>query len=253
MTEQLQNKLNLAKKYFEKFTYYIELENFRDYLLFTLNSTVSSNVLAQLGLGSGKNVVNFPYNPIFNFFYQKIELFSAGSLLIYVKTPLISEKFILEKDDPIFKEFLNSNEIDLGFTGKEKFIIPKVSDCASFDNDEDISISLKIDELYHSLESFLAVREPNILFVIDGASEQDADLLFTFNMMPEMPGKANKKILRMDVYLDDEHTTKNIKYLKREEDYKIKFLENIKEISHADLFRSSFSLVIHIKSLDSPY
>ena len=107
MTEELREKLNIIKRRFESFSNFIELADFRSYLLFTLNSQVSSNILAQFGLGGNKEVINIPYNPLFSIYYQKINLISAGALIVYVKNEPITDKFILKKDSPLFKEYLN--------------------------------------------------------------------------------------------------------------------------------------------------
>ena len=102
------------------------------------------------------------------------------------------------------------------------------------------------------MESFLAVGEPNLLFVIHSKSASNPDLIFTFNMLPEIPMKFDQKVLKLDVYLDYEHKTKGITYLKREENYSITYLKDIKEVSHAELYKSSFALLLHIKSLNTP-
>ena len=252
MSEELLNKINLVSEYLKDFTNFIELENFRSFLLFTLTSQVPSNILAQIGLGGPKEIINLPYNPIFKIYYQKINLISAGALIIYVKTDPISKNFILEKDDSIIKNYLNPNEINLAFRGKEKFLLPKISDCSAFNDERKNKINVKIDDLFHSLESFIAVSEPNLLFVIDAKNDSDPDLIFTFNLMPELPSRLDQKVLKIDVFLDKDHKTKDKTYLKREEDYNITYLKDIKEVSHADLYKSSFSLILHIKSLNEP-
>lgn len=251
MSEELLDKVDLVKQYLKDFTNFIELENFRSFLLFTLTSQVPSNILAQIGLGGSKEIINLPYNPIFKIYYQKINLISVGALIIYVKTNPISNNFILEKDNLIIKQYLNPNEVSLAFRGKEKFILPKISDCSTFNNERKSKIDIKIDDLFHSLESFIAVSEPNLLFVIDAKNNSNPDLIFTFNMMPELPISA-QKVLKVDVYLDYNHKTREITYIKREEDYNITYLKGIKEVGHADLYKSSFSLILHIKSLNEP-
>jgi len=251
MSEELLNKINLVSEYLKDFTNFIELENFRSFLLFTLISQVPSNILAQIGLGGAKDIINLPYNPIFKIYYQKINLISAGAIIIYVKADPISNNFIIEKDDSIIKNYLNPNEVSLAFRGKEKFLLPKLSDCSAFNDDRKNKINTKIDDLFHSLESFLAVSEPNLLFVIDAKNNSDPDLIFTFNMMPEFP-RLNQKVLKVDVYLDYNHKTRDITYLKREEDYTITYLQDIKELGHAELYKSAFSLILHVKSLNEP-
>lgn len=252
MSEELLNKINLVSEYLKDFTNFIELENFRSFLLFTLISQVPSNILAQIGLGGAKEIINLPYNPIFKIYYQKINLISAGAIIIYVKADPISNNFIVEKDDSIIKSFLNPNEENLAFRGKEKFILPEISDCSAFNDDRKKKINIKIDDLFHSLESFLAVSEPNLLFVIDAKNNSDPDLIFTFNLMPEMPSRLDQKVLKIDVFLDKDHKTKDKTYLKREEDYTINYLQDIKEVGHAELYKSSFSLILHVKSLNEP-
>ncbi|MFX1379093.1 MAG: hypothetical protein ACFFA4_08345 [Promethearchaeota archaeon] len=252
MSNELIEKVNEVKKNFAQFSNYIELRDFRSFLLFTLTSQVPTNLLAQLGFGGNKEIINLPYNPIFNIYYQKINLISAGSLIIYVKNKIISDKFILDKDDPIIKNFLNPNEMSLAFRGKEKFLLPKISDCSTFDIDGNSKLSIEVDDIFHSLESFLAVAEPNILFIVDAINESEPDLAFTFNMMPQMPTRLDQKELKIDVFFDKEHKTKGKTYLKREEDYSIKYLNDIKEVGHAELYKSVFSLILHVKSFSKP-
>ena len=122
MAEELTKKIDAVKELFKDFSNFIELDNFRNYLLFTLTGQVPTNLLAQMGLGGGKETISLPYNPIWGIYYQKINLFSAGSLIVYLKSDVITEEFLLEKDAPIFKEHLNPDEMSLAFRGKEKFL-----------------------------------------------------------------------------------------------------------------------------------
>lgn len=252
MSNELTQKINKIKNIFENFSNYIELKDFRSFLLFTLTSQVPTNILAQIGLGGNKEVINLPYNPIFNIYYQKINLISAGSLIIYVKQEAITDKFTLEKDDPIIKNFLNPNEMSLAFRGKEKFLLPKISDCSAFDIDGNLNLTIKVDDIFHSLESFLAVAEPNVLFVVDSTNESEPDLVFAFNMIPQMPSRFDQKVLKIDVFFDQDHEARDKTYLRRVEDYTINYLKDIKEVGHAELYTSAFSLILHVKSFSKP-
>jgi len=254
MSEQIKDLILKIQKYFEDFTNYVELNDFRSFLLFTLTSQIPSNVLAQIGLGGNKTIINIPYNPIFNIYFQKISLFSLGSLLVYIKSDPIKEDFIVDKDDPVFKNYLNPNEISLAFRGKEKFLLPKVIDCSTIEIDgESTKLIVKVDDLYHSLEGFVTISEPNIIFVLDG-KDSEPDLLFAFNIMPQFTGKTNKNILKIDAYLDKDHKTRDMIYLKKEkEDFKLSYLKDLKEMSHGELYKSDFSLILHVKSLNKPY
>ncbi|MHA1913132.1 MAG: hypothetical protein ACW986_01830 [Promethearchaeota archaeon] len=252
MSEEIKQKIDLVHKHFENFSNFIELPDFRSFLLFTLTSQVPTNILAQFGLGGSKEIIGLPYNPSLKIYYQKINLISAGSLIIYVKSDPISDEFVLEKDHSIIKQFLNPEEMSLAFRGKEKFILPKITDCSIFDAENNHEISVRIDDLFHSLKSFLAVAEPNILFALKAQGDNEPDLLFTFNMMPEMPSKLDKRILKIDVFLDDDHLTNAITYIKREENFKIEYLQEIKKVSHSEIYKSAYSLITHVKSLNEP-
>ncbi|MHA1509795.1 MAG: hypothetical protein ACTSO6_13955 [Promethearchaeota archaeon] len=250
MSEALDKKIKIVDEFFNGFTNFIELENFRAFLLLTLTSQGPMNIMAQLGLGGDKSIINLPYNPDFNMYYQKINLLSSSSIVLYVKSDPITNEFVVEKDDDVFNKFLSSSEIDSAFRGKEKFIFPKVSDCSILDASK---LNIKIDDLFHNLESFISYAQPNILFVFDATESSKPDLLFTFNMTPQFPKKLDENILQVDAYLDYEHKTKNINYLKREADYSLSYLEKIKEMSNAELYKASFSLILHIKSVNKPF
>lgn len=254
MSDVIKDKIAIIRERFKDFSNYIELTSFRSFLLFTLTSKTPSNLLAQLGMGGNRDVITIPYDPFLKIYYQKVNLLSAGALIIYVKSAPISDDFSINKDDPVIKQNLDKNEESLAFQAKEKFLLPKISDCSSYDlmEEEDKAISINIDDLYHSAESFIATSEPNVIFVLDAEDEKEPDVLFSFNMMPQFPMKNNQKSLKIDVFLDTEHKTKDMTYLKREEDFSLKYLKGIKEVSHADLYKSSFSLIIHIKSMKKP-
>ena len=249
MSEELNGKIKVVNEYFKDFDNFLELKDFRAFILLTLTSQAVTNIMAQFGLGGDKDVINLPYNPNYKFYYQKINLMSSSSIIIYVKSEPITNELILEKNNEVFKNYLSSNEIALAFRGKEKFLFPKVSNCSTL---EDSDFIVKVDDLFHTLESFISYAQPNILFVFEAETSSKPDLIFTFNMMPQLPRKLNENVLKVDAFLDYERKTKDITYIKREEDYSLTYLENIKEISHAELYKSSFSLVIHLKSIKRP-
>ncbi|MFX0072266.1 MAG: hypothetical protein ACFFAO_14365, partial [Candidatus Hermodarchaeota archaeon] len=69
MSEELQSKITRIKDNFKDFNNYIELGNFRSFLLFTLTSQIPTNILAQIGLGGSREVINLPYSPLFKIYY----------------------------------------------------------------------------------------------------------------------------------------------------------------------------------------
>lgn len=247
--ETIESEISEIKEKFNEFSNFIELDDFRQVLLFTLTSQTANNLMSQLGLGGNPDIINLPYDPVKKMYYQKINLLSSGVLIIYTKSDLISDKFLLEKDEPIFNEFLNQNERTLAFRGKEKFLFPKLSDCSSVDNSK---VTIKIDDLFYDFRSFVSYSQPNVIFVIDSEDDTQADIAFTFNMMPQFPVKMDEKVLKIDVFVDHDHLTREKTYLERKESYELNFLKDIKEVSHSELYKSSFSLILHIKSFKQP-
>ncbi|MFO8019819.1 MAG: hypothetical protein R6U96_14435 [Promethearchaeia archaeon] len=248
---QLKENVDLIHSYLDNFNGYIELENLRSFLLFTLTSN-PSNVLAQIGLGGKEEEINLPYDPNAGIYYQKVSLMTRGSVIVYTKAEPLTDEFMLDKDDEIFDQYLNPNEQSLAFQGKEKFIFPKSSDCEAIEGNNEYQIKLRIDDLFHSLKSFLAVSEPNILFIQEGNSPDDPDLVLALNLMPQMPVQSKDNILKVDVFIDQEHKTRDITYLKRDEDFNLSYMKGIKEMSHSELYKSSFALILRIKSFDNP-
>ena len=86
MSEALNNRMNIVNEFFKGFTNYLELEDFRAFLMLTLTSQSPMNIMAQLGLGGDKSIINLPYNPDFNIYFQKINLISSSSIVLYTQT-----------------------------------------------------------------------------------------------------------------------------------------------------------------------
>ena len=78
MSAALNEKIDTVNQYFKDFNNFIELKDFRSFLLFTLTSQVPMNIMAQLGLGGDREKINLPYNPEYNTYFQKVNLMTSG-------------------------------------------------------------------------------------------------------------------------------------------------------------------------------
>ncbi|MHA1756290.1 MAG: hypothetical protein ACTSVV_05940 [Promethearchaeota archaeon] len=252
MSEELNEKIQYVLKRLKNFTNFIELQDFRSFMLFTLNGTVPANILAQFGLGGGREIIHLPYNPKAKVYFQKVSLMKSSNLIVYVKSEKVIDKLIIEKDDEFLKKYLNQNEISLAFRGNEKILFPEFCDCTTLNSNDNSKLKIKIDDVFFSLESFVGYTEPNILFVLESNNDSEPDIVFAFNIAPEIPTLLETNNVKIDLFLDDEHRTRGMTYIKREEDFSITFLKEIKEISHAEIFKSKFALILPIKSFD-PY
>jgi len=104
MSKTIKDNIAKIKEKFTNFTNYIELNDFRQLLLFTLTSQDPTNIMAQLGFGGNREIINLPYDPLKKIYFQKINLISSGALIIYARNEIISENFLLEKDEPIYRK-----------------------------------------------------------------------------------------------------------------------------------------------------
>jgi len=153
MSETLADKLKIVNEYFKDFTHFIELEDFRSFLLLTLSSQVPMSIMSQLGLGGNKEIINLPYDPSLKIYFQKANLMTSGSLIIYTRSEAVTNEFFIEKDNKIIKKALTSNEFDNALSGIKKFVFPNISDCSTSKDD---NLIVKVDDLFHNMESFIS-------------------------------------------------------------------------------------------------
>jgi len=252
MSEKLNEKIEYVKNAFKDFKNYIELEDFKSFLLFTLNAPTTIFITPSLNFGKNPNVA-LRYDPVKKIYFTKIQtnLFADSEIIVYYATEPLTDKLILKKDDKFFDDFLTINEKEIAFSGREKFLFIKKSRGIEVYKEQGNNIEFKIEGYFDDMESFINSIVVPFIFLLQGSSDNEPDVLSSFNIKPSL-NLSNKSIYYIDCFLDKEHKTRSINYIKQDENLKITLMKDFKEISHSELFKSTFDLLLKIKSFNIP-
>jgi len=122
-----EEKFEFAKEKFKSFSNYIEISNFREFLLLILNieGDGAEAIMRQLGMGS-KNKATLPYDPFKKIYYTKVisGLSMKNQLKIYIKSKKINESLQNKLDSKIFTDNLSDFERKNLLPNKFSLIIP---------------------------------------------------------------------------------------------------------------------------------
>jgi len=236
-------KIEFIEKHFNNLTTYLELEDFRAYLLLSASGFLINNKIYRIN----QDIVNLNYDPYSNIFFQTVRFMSAGVLVLYVKYSTPEGKMIIEKNDTIITKFLTETEIRKGLTGIKNFAITKRSYCGS---SNDGVYVIEIENLYHDMQSFVYSTRPHLIFVIE-SKQPEPDILFTFTMNPNSQNQWGNSRLKINAYLDHEYQTRRVSYIKSE-GCTYSCVEEVSEINHAEAHNHEYVAVIRIKSFNQP-
>ena len=251
MSVNLEKKIEYIRNAFKNFKNYIELEDFKNYLFFTLNAPTAIIITPTLNFGKSPNVT-LGYDQFRKIYFTKLQtnLFVSSDIIIYYASEPLTDKLILKKDDKFFDDYLTANEKEIAFAGREKFLFIKKS--IGIENDKEKSkIEFKIINYFNEMESFISSTSLPFIFLLEGSTNDDPDLLFTFNLRPSL-NLSNKTIYYIDCFLDKEQKLRSINYIKQDENLELTFMQDFKDIGHSELFKSTFDLLLKIKSFNIP-
>ncbi|WP_371803910.1 hypothetical protein [Candidatus Lokiarchaeum ossiferum] len=257
--------------YSEKYTYavemlssfknYLEVKDFRKFLLLILNleSMGPEAMLKQLGMGSkGKTIL--PYNPEKKMYFTKVMSgFSLNhQLTIYSPIERINTKFVNKSDSELFTKYLTEFERKKLLPGKFMLINPEVIDqshkALSEKNSPKISTP-GIESLYLNLRELIATQNIKFIFLLEA---DKADIAFIMNMNVEPSHDSENSIQYFDVYVDEKKEMRDHTFIRMKngdsdsDEITMEFLDEIKDMSHSDLFDSHFTIIVPISSMDMP-
>ena len=248
-----EEKYEFAKEKFKSFSNYIEISNFRQFLLLILNieGDGAEAIMRQLGMGSKtKTILN--YDPFKEAYYTKVisSLSMKNQLKIYIKSGKINESFLNKSDSKIFTENLSEYERKNLLPNKFALITPSIVDTldenpAEIDNKGIIPV---IESLYVDLAEFIASQNLKYIFLVE---DNIADILFTVNMSYAPDTNSAEPIQFFDVYIDEEKKSRNHTFIRMKKDEtEMEFMDEIKEYSHSEIFKSQFTIIVKVKSFN---
>ncbi len=248
-----EEKYEFVKEKFKSFSNYIEISNFREFLLLTLNveGDGAEAIMRQLGMGSKTKTI-LPYDPLKKAYYTKVisSLSMKNQLKIYIKSEKVNESLLNKSDSKIFTDNLSDFERKNLLPNKFALIIPSIVDFFDKnpkDNDNK-EITPKIESLYVDLAEFIASQNLKFFFLLE---DDVADILFTVNMAYAPDGKSSNPTQFFDVYIDEDKEIRNHTFIRmKKEEMGMEFMNEIKDYSHSEIFKSHFTIIVKIKSFN---
>jgi hypothetical protein len=253
-----QEKYQFAVNTLKNFNNYIEIADFRKFLLLILNldSGGPEAMLRKLGMAP-KDKSTLPYDPEKKVYYTKIMsgLTLTHQLVIYHRCDKISDQFVNKDDSTFFTGYLTDYERKNLLPKDFLIISPDVVDQSTqvfTDQDSPIPCSVGVESMYSNLGEMIATQNLKFFFLIKGES---ADLVFTINMLIEPTLNSKKCIQYFDVFIDTEKSLRNYTYIRMKKEevrkgiLKMEFLKEIKELNHSEIYDSKFTIIVPIDSL----
>jgi len=245
-----------ANEVLSNFKHFIEIEDFRRFLLLTLNLENSGpeSMLAQLGMGS-KGKIILPYDPLHLAYYNKMlsTLSLKNQVMIYHSSEKKGE-FINKQDSPLIMEYLTEKEREESLPTNFMLICPEIVDFTKSSlerSNNHNNYTVGIESLYTHLDEFIATQDLKIIFLKEA---DKADLAFVINISLDAGPKSDNATQFFDVYVDEAKELRNYTYiLTRSEKSKAgqittTFLNEIKDLSHSEKFDSNYTVIVPVKS-----
>ncbi len=257
-----QEKFKFAHQKLESFQNYIEIADFRHFLLLALNMEGEwpQELLKQFGFGSKDKTV-IPFDREKNVFFTKIMqgLSSSNQLIIYNKPNWDHEiPFVNKANSKIFEKVLNNYERENLLSKKFILLAPKVTEFSRQDpnvpHESESPIPI-IEFIFENLAELIVSQDLKYLFLLEG-KEDEPDLVFSLNLSTE-GGKDTEKPLQMfDIYVDEEKKLRGHTFIRMkngeltDEALNMEYLDEIKDYSHSELYNSIFTVIVTVKSLN---
>ncbi len=256
-----QEKYAYAVEMLSPFKNFLEVKDFRKFLLLILNleSAGPEAMLKQLGMApKGKTVL--PYNPAKKMYFTKVMSgFSIShQLTIYCPIDRVNEKFVNKADSEIFTKYLTEFERKKLLPKKFILINPEVVDYS-----QEVLTAKNvpkpstpgIESLYLNLSELIATQNIKFIFLLEC---ENADVAFILNMNVEPSHHSENSIQYFDVYVDEKKEMRGHSFIRMQngksdsDEIKMEFMDEIKDLTHSELFDSHFTIIVPISSMNKP-
>ncbi len=260
------DKFKFAIEKLNDFENYLEVENFRSFLLLllNLNGNGAQALLSQLGIGGNKKKrIGIPFDPTKNIYYTKIlsGLSIKNQLMIYTQDyEEEPEKLINKKEDRILKENLAENELNNLIPKDFIMLTPKVVDFTEKvlkENNKENEYSSGVESLFLDLAEFIISQKLKYIFLLKGEGDEP-DLCFSINLSIDPTHTSPDQLQLFDVYIDQEKKLRNYNFIQMDnekiekDELEMNFLTEVKTSSHSDLYKSHFTIIIPVRSFKKP-
>ncbi len=251
-----QEKYDFAISKLKAFKGYVEIAEFRKFLLLVLNMENSrpEAILSQIGMGGSKGKFIMPYDPEKQCYFEKMMagISMNDQLTVYIKIEEQTTKLVNKPNSDLFDAALSPFERKNLLPGKFLLITPKAIDFTQQSYTDEIQpkpSNAAIETLYPDLIEFIVAQNLKYVFVIFG-KENEPDVAFTINMSFDPRMASTKQLQFFDVYVDDSKQLRDQTFIKITEDLEMTFLNEITDSSYSDMSNANFTIIIPVKSFD---
>jgi hypothetical protein len=240
------------KSKFATFKGFIELGNFRTFLLRTLSEDSGENPISRFLEGMKTNRQIF-YDTEKKAVIREQIISDEATIVEYFKCEPPMDKQVISTDDTeFFNKHLSKFEQETMIEPKLKINLIKYINKAFEVNQKYNKVpKFEITKIYNDLSSFLLGNSSNSMFyVLDGA-KQEPDILFCLpiNITSFIKNSYNS----IHVFVDKSKICAANSYLRLNvNDFKIEGIKELKDtVTHGDMFNNKFFLLGHVKSFNS--
>jgi len=237
----------LTKK-FAQLHNYVELKDFRTFLLFTLID--ESESMIQKIMEGGRSMRTLLYDKKGAYLYEYA--MTKGRLIFYVKEPPLVNISVLEqeKHKDFFEKNLSKFERDklLSKQDDKIGIVRLSSKMIEADVKYKITPKFEITRIYDDLLSFLFdIGKSRYIFVLQGG-KGEPNVLFAISIL--LSNALNQEYVAVQAYLDRDKKYSG-QYLRvNSEKFTYEVVNEIKESSHTEMFHTEYLLMVSIKSFN---
>lgn len=234
---------------FDQMKNYVELKDFRTFLLFNLID--ESESMIQKLMEGGRSLRTLLHDHKGAYIYEYA--LAKGRLLFYVKEPVLKDTSVLdrEKNKNFFDKYLSKFEQNKLLTKQDEKIgiVKLTSKMIEADNKHEISPTFEVTRIYDDLISFLFdIGKSRYIFVLDGKGDEP-NIVFVISIL--LSNALNQDYVAVQVFIDKEKKYSG-QFLKvNSEAFTYESVDEIKESSHSEMYHTDYLLMVHIKSFKS--
>jgi len=233
-------------KTFAKLKNYVELRDFRTFLLFNLID--ESETMIQKLMEGGRSLRTLLHDSKGAYLYEYA--MTKGRLLFYVKAPLMEDTAVLdrEKHKEFFDEHLRKFEQKKLLTKQDDKIglVKITSKIIEADEKYDIHPKFEVTRIYEDFLSFLLdIGKSRYVFVIDGKGDKP-NIIFAISIL--LSNALNQEYVAIQAYIDKEKKYSGHFLKVNSEEFTYESVDEIKEASHSEMYHTDYLLLVHIKS-----
>jgi hypothetical protein len=234
----------LTKK-FEQMKNYVQVSDFRTFLLFNLID--ESDSMIQKLMEGGHSMRTLLYEPRGAYLYEYA--LAKGRLVFYVKQkdPGVTTLDV-NKNKKFFDGFLSTFEQSklLNKQDDKIGIVRLTSKMVEADEKNKVETKFEVTRIYDDLLSFLFdIGKSRYVFVLEG-EEDEPNIIFAISIL--LSNAFNQEYVAVQAYIDKEKKYTG-QFLKINSDkFRYESVDEIKEASHSEMFHTQYLLMVKIKS-----